>query len=155
MTPGDMKDRRTAVLDVSGLQWASEQHVVRAALSRRPGVIEAEVNPVGQTATVVFDPRATSMAELRRWVQECGYHCAGQSVPSHVCDPMAEPWLQRGGRKVGPRYRAPSRTDGPDPRSSTAAPEHSTCRCPGSRRSPSNTVSPSPTSLWAISTSFA
>ncbi|MEU0567202.1 heavy metal translocating P-type ATPase [Nonomuraea sp. NPDC005983] len=91
MTAGDMKDRSTAVLDVSGLQWASEQNVVRAVLGRRPGVIEVEVNPVGQTATVVFDPRATSLAELRRWVQECGYHCAGQSVPSHVCDPMAEP----------------------------------------------------------------
>ncbi|MEQ4725599.1 heavy metal translocating P-type ATPase [Nonomuraea sp. B19D2] len=91
MTSGDAKDRSTAVLDVSGLQWASEQNVVRAALSRRPGVIEVEVNPVGQTATVLFDPRATSLAELRRWVQECGYHCAGQSVPSHVCDPMTEP----------------------------------------------------------------
>ncbi|MER6008569.1 heavy metal translocating P-type ATPase [Nonomuraea angiospora] len=91
MTTGDIKDRSTAVLDVSGLQWASEQNVVRAVLSRRPGVIEVEVNPVGQTAVVVFDPRATSLAELRRWVQECGYHCAGQSVPSHVCDPLAEP----------------------------------------------------------------
>ncbi|MFI7638871.1 heavy metal translocating P-type ATPase [Nonomuraea sp. NPDC049400] len=91
MTTGDAKDRSTAVLDVSGLQWASEQNVVRAALSRRSGVIEVEVNPVGQTATVLFDPRATSLAELRRWVQECGYHCAGQSVPSHVCDPMTEP----------------------------------------------------------------
>ncbi|MFI7127844.1 heavy metal translocating P-type ATPase [Nonomuraea sp. NPDC050153] len=88
MTTGDSS---TAVLDVSGLQWASEQNVVRTVLSRRPGVIEVEVNPVGQTATVVFDPAVTSLAELRRWVQECGYHCAGQSVPSHVCDPMAEP----------------------------------------------------------------
>ncbi|MEV4013418.1 heavy metal translocating P-type ATPase [Nonomuraea angiospora] len=91
MTTGDTKDRSTAVLDVSGLQWASEQNVVRAVLSRRPGVIEVEVNPVGQTAIVVFDPRATSLAELRRWVRECGYHCAGQSVPSHICDPLAEP----------------------------------------------------------------
>ncbi|MFG1710998.1 heavy metal translocating P-type ATPase [Nonomuraea sp. M3C6] len=91
MTTEGTKDRSTAILDVSGLQWASEQNVVRAVLSRRPGVIEVEVNPVGQTATVVFDPRATSLAELRRWVEECGYHCAGQSVPSHVCDPMAEP----------------------------------------------------------------
>jgi Cu2+-exporting ATPase len=91
MTTGDGKDRSTAVLDVSGLQWASEQNVVRAALGRRTGVIEVEVNPVGQTATVTFDPRATSLAELRRWVEECGYHCAGQSVPSHICDPMTAP----------------------------------------------------------------
>jgi len=85
------KDRSTAVLDVRGLQWASEQAVVAAVLGRRPGVLDVEVNPVGQTATVVFDPRRTSLAELRGWVEECGYHCAGQSVPAHVCDPMLAP----------------------------------------------------------------
>ncbi len=85
------KERSTAVLDVRGLQWASEQNIVAAVLGRRPGVLEVEVNPVAQTATVVFDPRRTSLAELRGWVTECGYHCAGQSVPAHVCDPMAEP----------------------------------------------------------------
>ncbi|WP_433249515.1 heavy metal translocating P-type ATPase [Streptosporangium sp. CA-135522] len=85
------KERGTAILDVSGLQWASEQNVVAARLGRRPGVLEVEVNPVAQTATVVFDPARTSLAELRIWVIECGYHCAGQSVPSHICDPMAEP----------------------------------------------------------------
>jgi hypothetical protein len=29
-------------------------------------------------------------------VEECGYHGAGQSVPSHICDPMAEPDPQTG-----------------------------------------------------------
>lgn len=85
------KERATVVLDVSGLQWASEQNIVSAVLRRRPGVLEVEVNPVAQAATVVFDPERTSVAELRDWVIECGYHCAGQSVPSHICDPMAEP----------------------------------------------------------------
>ncbi|MFI2372176.1 heavy metal translocating P-type ATPase [Streptomyces sp. NPDC018833] len=85
------KERSTAVLDVRGLNWASQQQTVTAVLGRRPGVLEVEVNPVAQSATVVFDPRRTSVAELRGWVTECGYHCAGQSVPSHICDPMAEP----------------------------------------------------------------
>ncbi|MCX4584098.1 cation-translocating P-type ATPase [Streptomyces sp. NBC_01481] len=85
------KERSTAVLDVRGLSWASQQSTVAAVLGRRPGVLQVEVNPVAQSATVVFDPRRTSLAELRRWVEECGYHCAGQLVPSHVCDPMAEP----------------------------------------------------------------
>ena len=85
------KERSSVVLDVRGLQFASEQNVVAAVLGRRAGVLEVEVNPVAQTATVVFDPRQTSVAELRGWVTECGYHCAGQSVPAHMCDPMAEP----------------------------------------------------------------
>ena len=52
-------------------------------------MLAVEANPVAQTATVRFDPERTSVAELRRWVEECGYHCAGRSVPGHVCDPMA------------------------------------------------------------------
>ncbi|WP_416980489.1 heavy metal translocating P-type ATPase [Streptomyces sp. T028] len=85
------KERSTAVLDVRGLNWASQQSTVTAVLGRRPGVLDVEANPVAQTATVVFDPRRTSLVELRDWVRECGLHCAGQSVPAHVCDPMAEP----------------------------------------------------------------
>lgn len=85
------KDRSTAVLDVRGLAWASQQSTVTAVLGRRPGVLDVETNPVAQTATVVYDPRRTSLAELRNWVTDCGYHCAGQSVPTHICDPMTEP----------------------------------------------------------------
>ncbi|MDX8143233.1 heavy metal translocating P-type ATPase [Lentzea sp. BCCO 10_0061] len=87
-----MSDRTsTAVLDVSGLRWASEQNVVNAKLGRQPGVLDVSVNPTAQTATVVFDPSHTSVATLRQWVIDCGYHCAGQSVPHHICDPMEEP----------------------------------------------------------------
>jgi len=78
----------TVVIEASGMLRASEKAVVEAAIGRRPGVIEVEANPVNQTATVSFDPAATSLADLRGWVTECGYHCAGQSVPEHVCDPM-------------------------------------------------------------------
>src|SRR6266542_2970876 len=85
------KEQSRAVLDVRGLNWASEKNVIEAVLGRRLGVRWVEANPVAQTATVEFDPRVTSLAELRRWVTECGYHCAGQSVPAHICDPMIEP----------------------------------------------------------------
>src|SRR6266508_750215 len=81
----------TVVLEVGGLHWASERAVAESVLGRRPGVLSVSANPVAQTATVDFDPGRTSVAELRDWVRDCGYHCAGQSVPHHVCDPLAEP----------------------------------------------------------------
>jgi P-type Cu2+ transporter len=81
----------TAVLEASGMLRASEKSVVEASLGRRPGVREVEANPVAQTATVSYDPGQTSVEELRRWVIDCGYHCAGQSVPGHICDPLMEP----------------------------------------------------------------
>ncbi|MGW2519605.1 heavy metal translocating P-type ATPase [Streptomyces sp. NPDC001617] len=99
---GHRKERSTAVLELGALRWASQQNVATAALGRRPGVLEVEVNPVAETATVVFDPNLTSLAELRRWVEECGYHCAGQSVPAHLCDPMAEPDPPRAATAAGP-----------------------------------------------------
>ena len=80
----------TAVLHVGGLHYAGEKLRVEHALGARPGVLAVEANPVAQTATVTYDPAQTSVEALARWVEECGYHCAGQSVPGHVCDPMAE-----------------------------------------------------------------
>lgn len=80
----------TAVLHVGGLNYSGEKTRVEHALGARPGVVAVDANPVGQTATVTYDPSQTSVADLQGWVEECGYHCAGQSVPGHVCDPMAE-----------------------------------------------------------------
>ncbi|MGH8774719.1 MAG: heavy metal translocating P-type ATPase [Jiangellaceae bacterium] len=82
---------RTAVLEVSGVNWASSKSIAEAVLSRRPGVRSVEVNPVGQTATVTYDPDTTSIAELAGWIRDCGFHCAGQSVPRHICDPLIDP----------------------------------------------------------------
>jgi Cu2+-exporting ATPase len=81
----------TAVVEVSGLQWASEKSVVEAVLGRRPGVLSVDANPVAQTATVTYDPGQATIADLRDWVRECGYHCRGRSVPSHICDPLVDP----------------------------------------------------------------
>jgi Cu2+-exporting ATPase len=82
--------KATAILHVGGLHYASEKGVVERVLANRPGVARVEANPVAQTATVEYDPGTTSVEALRQWVQECGYHCAGRSVPGHVCDPLAE-----------------------------------------------------------------
>src|SRR4051812_7917222 len=82
---------QTVVLQVTGVQWASEKAVAEGVLGRRPGVLRVDANPVGQTATVTYDPARTSVAQLSGWVRDCGYHCAGQSVPEHICDPAAEP----------------------------------------------------------------
>jgi Cu2+-exporting ATPase len=81
----------TVALEVGCLHWATERSVVESVLGRRPGVLAVTAHPVSQTATVEFDPARTSVHQLRQWVIECGYHCAGQSVPQHICDPLAEP----------------------------------------------------------------
>ncbi|MEP7224532.1 MAG: heavy metal translocating P-type ATPase, partial [Actinomycetota bacterium] len=79
----------SAVLHVGNLHYASEKAVVERVVGRRPGVFSVDANPVAQTATVEYDPAQTTVEALGLWVEECGYHCAGRSVPGHVCDPLA------------------------------------------------------------------
>ncbi len=83
--------RTTAVIEVSGVHWASSKAVTEAVLGRLPGVTAVDANPVSQTAMVTYDPHRTGIAELANWLRDCGYHCAGLSVPDHVCDPLTEP----------------------------------------------------------------
>src|SRR5918993_4792873 len=88
----------SAVIEMSGVQWATEKAVVESVLGRRPGVLQVEANPVSQTATVTYDQQVTSVGELAGWVRDCGYHCRGLSVPEHICDPALEPTASPHGR---------------------------------------------------------
>lgn len=74
----------TAVLEVSAVQWATSKNVAEAVLSRQPGVISVDANPIAQTATVTYDPKRTSISELRDWVRECGFHCAPILRPTRI-----------------------------------------------------------------------
>jgi Cu2+-exporting ATPase len=81
----------TVVLHTGGMRFATEAAVTERALGRLPGVLEVLANATAQTATVTYDPTRTSVAALQRWAEECRLHCAGQSVPLHSCEPLAEP----------------------------------------------------------------
>ncbi|MDQ3821635.1 MAG: heavy metal translocating P-type ATPase [Actinomycetota bacterium] len=96
----------SAVLHVGGLHYASEKAVVERVLLNRPGVVSVEANPVAQTATVAYHPAVTSIDELRQWVEECGYHCDGRSVPGHLCDPLAPEGADAPARDHAARERA-------------------------------------------------
>ncbi|UQN15590.1 cation transporter [Gulosibacter sp. ACHW.36C] len=77
-----MSDTRTVTLQVSGMIRATSKNVTEAHLSRQPGVIAVDANPVSQTATVTYDPETTSVAHLQQWVIDCGYGSAEGLVES-------------------------------------------------------------------------
>lgn len=103
---------RRIVLNVGGLSWASSAAVVEATLLRRPGVFAVAANAINQTATVTYEPARTSVTELSTWVRDCGYHCAGRSVPDHVCDPMSEPTTGAATVENAPPTAAPAQAAG-------------------------------------------
>lgn len=80
-----------ATLHVGGLMGVMDGRGVERRLAARPGVLHIQANALNQTATVRYDPARTTLADLERFVVECGYHCSGRSVPGHVCDPEEEP----------------------------------------------------------------
>ncbi len=113
----------TTVLHVGNLHWATEKAVVESFLTRLPGVQRVEANPIAQTATVTYDPGTASVADLRRWIEDCGYHCAGQSVPSHLCLPMQEPGENlKPGSPAAPAPEAPTHPAGHGDPSPTRSP---------------------------------
>jgi Cu2+-exporting ATPase len=75
---------KTTVLEAGGLHWATSAAVVENVLARRPGVLGVQANAVAQTSTVRYDSARTSVAQLSGWIRDCGYHCAGQSLPGTV-----------------------------------------------------------------------
>jgi len=86
----DTGEPTTVVLHVGGQYFATEAGAVERGLRAHPGVLEVVAHPVAQTATVTYDGDATSIAELRAWVEQCGFHCAGRSVPGCLCEAPAD-----------------------------------------------------------------
>ena len=83
-------DSTSAVLHTGGLNWATEKNVVEQVLRQQPGVLVVEANPVAQTATVIFDPHTTSIADLQGWIRDCGLHCAGKGDHQRLQAPFSE-----------------------------------------------------------------
>ena len=89
--PGMGAGTVTTVLHVGRQCWGSEKSTVEALLSQLSGVEQVDANPTAQTATITYRPGETSVADLKRGIEGCGYECEGQSVPCEMCEPMHEP----------------------------------------------------------------
>jgi Cu2+-exporting ATPase len=72
-------------LEVKGLFEGVDHLGVEKRIGALPGVHRAEANPASGSVSVHFDPSVTSEAALREEVRDCGYHCRGEMVPTHVC----------------------------------------------------------------------
>lgn len=75
----------TATLDFNASADRLGHLGIEKYLASQPGVASATANPVGLSVSVTFDESRTSVEALRQAVEECGYHCAGEVLPRHVC----------------------------------------------------------------------
>ena len=49
------------------------------------GVGRVSVNPVSGSTTVDYDPAKTNLPAIEAAIKNCGYHCAGEALPNHLC----------------------------------------------------------------------
>ena len=82
---------KTVTIEVGGMLSTLSARGVEKQLARVLGVRKAEVNYVSGSATVSYDESVTDIKAIKAQVHECGYHCAGESLPKHVCVPEDPP----------------------------------------------------------------
>ena len=68
-------------------------------LQRVAGIAHASVNPVSGSTTIEYDPAKTSVSVIQAAIEDCGFHCAGEALPRHVC---ANPTMPSGSRPRTP-----------------------------------------------------
>jgi Cu+-exporting ATPase len=76
----------TCTLPVSGMTCAGCSSRVQQTLEKTPGVSAANVNLMTGSATIEFDPSATTPERLVEAIRETGY---GAELPSHMHSPEA------------------------------------------------------------------
>jgi Cu2+-exporting ATPase len=82
---------KTTTVDVGGLLSPLSVRGVEKKLVAVPGVKRADVSYASGSATVEYDESVTDLKTLKATVRECGYHCRGELVPKHVCEPEDPP----------------------------------------------------------------
>ena len=87
---------KTSTIDISGLFSLLSAQGVEKQLAGLPGVQRVAVNYVDSSATVVYDETITDSKTIEAKVRECGYHCAGERLPKHVCTSSAPPPIHTG-----------------------------------------------------------
>src|ERR1700694_4740448 len=89
----------TSTLEVGDLFSVLGAQGIERQLQRIAGVGRVSVNPVSGSTTVVYDPGKTSLSAIHAAIEDCGFHCAGEALPKHVC---ANPAMPSGSRPGAP-----------------------------------------------------
>jgi len=78
---------RTATFDVGGMLSMLDYQGVEKQIGRMAGVRRVTASIASGSATVEYDEAVTSTEALKDKINECGFHCAGEVLPAHICEP--------------------------------------------------------------------
>ena len=97
----------TTTFDVGGLLTALDTSGIEKQLLSLKGVGRVAVNPVSGSTTVMYDSGKINSTEIQLAIDECGFHCAGEAQPTHLCPEHARSNSPRPAAPVGKIYPAP------------------------------------------------
>ena len=75
----------TSTLEIGNLFSVLGAQGIEKQLKRIAGVGRVSVNPVSGSTTVTYDPGKTNLPAIQVAIKACGFHCAGEALPNHVC----------------------------------------------------------------------
>lgn len=116
---------KTSTVDVGGILTPLSDMGIEKQLKRLPGVERADVDYATASATVTYDERVTSLAAIKAKIRDCGFNCAGEVVPRHVCHPEDPPDAQgSAGAAGGTMPGAAAAVAAPPPPAAAGRPAH-------------------------------
>ncbi|MDP3750723.1 MAG: heavy metal translocating P-type ATPase [Polaromonas sp.] len=77
---------KTSTIEVAELISTLSAVGVERQLGTLAGVHHADVNYVAGSATVHYDETKVTLEAIRKRVNDCGFHCRGELLPTHVCN---------------------------------------------------------------------
>jgi Cu2+-exporting ATPase len=80
---------KTVTVDVGGMSSMLDYRIVEKRLGKMPGVLQAAVNIASNSATLTYDETITNTGAIKQEIADCGFHCAGENLPMHLCEPHA------------------------------------------------------------------
>lgn len=82
---------KTSTLEVHDLLSPLSATGIEKRLQGIPGIQRVEVNMASASATVQYDESRIDLKTIKDAIAECGYHCRGELLPRHVCEPVDPP----------------------------------------------------------------
>lgn len=78
------------VLYVDGMFSVFDSLGVEKRLMLQRGIQRVEANFLSGMATVEYSDTEVGLPEIERMIRECGYGCAGECLPEHLCAPSVQ-----------------------------------------------------------------
>ncbi len=82
---------KEAIICVHGMLNVGDGRGIEKRLLKHPAIQSIDANYLNCTATVCYDESVIDLMEIKKLVGECGFHCTGESLPEHVCEPEDPP----------------------------------------------------------------